>query len=86
MRAKFTCNATGLPRPTIQWYRVVSGTRTPLPDEQSSEVMLRMRETSSTLTIDPTSPSYATEYVCVASNFVNVDEKTASLIVYGKQR
>ena len=64
----------------------MSVSRTPLPDELSSEVMLGMREILSTLTIDPTSPSDAAEYVCMASNVVNVDEMTASLTVYGKQR
>ena len=63
--AMFTCSATGRPRPTIQWYREISGSRTLLPDGQSNEIMSGTREISSTLTIDPTSPSDVAEYVCM---------------------
>ena len=85
MEAMFTCNATGRPRPAIQWYRVeMSGSRTLLPDEQSNEVKSGTREISSTLIIDPTSPSDTAEYVCVASNVFDMTEMTASLTVHGK--
>ena len=84
MGAIFTCSATGRPRPTIQWYREISGSRTLLPDGQSNEIMSGTREISSILTIDLTSPSDAAEYVCVASNIVSVAEMTASLTVHGK--
>ena len=41
------------------------------------------RELTSTLTISPTAPSDATDYVCVAENVVNSDEMTSNLTVYG---
>ena len=41
------------------------------------------RELTSTLTISPTAPSDATDYVCVAENVVNTDEMTSNLTVYG---
>ena len=80
--AVFTCNATGRPRPTIQWYRVeLEGGRTLLTGE---DVNSGMRGISSTLTISNTDASGATDYVCVASNIVDSTEMTGSLIVYGK--
>ena len=82
MEAMFTCIATGRPRPTIQWYREISGSRTLVSNEQS--ISEEMREISSTLTINPTSPSDAADYVCEASNIVNTAEMTASLTVYGE--
>ena len=42
------------------------------------------RTLMSTLTISPTAPSDATDYVCVAENVVNTDEITSSLTVHGK--
>ena len=41
------------------------------------------RELNSTLTISPTAPSDATDYVCVAENVVDVDEMISNLTVYG---
>ena len=41
------------------------------------------RELTSTLTISPTAPSDATDYVCVAENVVNTDEMISNLTVYG---
>ena len=80
--AVFTCNATGRPRPTIQWYRVeLEDARTPLTGEDTSS---GMRGISSTLTISNTDASDATDYVCVASNIVDSTEMTGSLIVYGE--
>ena len=80
-----TCNAIGRPRPAIYWYRVeLDGSRTSLPDDQSAEVTSGEREISSSLTVSPTSPSDAADYVCMASNVVNDDEMIANLTVYGK--
>ena len=84
MGAMFTCSATGRPRPTIQWYREISGSRTLLPDGQSNEIMSGTREISSTLPINPISPSDTAQYVCEASNVVNVAGMTASLTIHGK--
>ena len=41
------------------------------------------RELTSTLTISPTAPSDATDFVCVAENVVNTDEMISNLTVYG---
>ena len=85
MMATFTCNATGRPRPSIAWYKVeLNGSRTLLLDSQSTEVSSGTREISSTLIIDVTSPSDATDYVCVATNIVNRAERSTTLTVYGE--
>ena len=41
------------------------------------------RKLTITLTISPTAPSDATDYVCVAENVVDVDEMISNLTVYG---
>ena len=65
----------------MQWYRVeLEGGRTPLTGE---DMTFGMRGVSSTLTISNTDASDATDYVCVASNFVDSTETTGSLTVYG---
>ena len=82
--ARFTCNATGRPRPSISWYRVeLDDSRTLLPDDQSIEMESGEREISSTLTVSPTSAADAADYVCVASNIVDNDEMITNLTVYG---
>ena len=42
------------------------------------------RTLMSGLTISPTAPSDATDYVCVAENVVDTDEMTSSLTIHGK--
>ena len=87
--ATFTCNATARPRPTITWYTDDgSGNRTLLVDGTNDVKIMELQETGeralfSTLTISPTAPSDATDYVCVAENVVNTDEMTSNLTVYG---
>ena len=86
--ATFTCNATARPRPTITWYTDDgSGNRTPLMNGTNYFTIMEQengdRELISTLTISPTAPSDATDYVCVADNVVDTDEMTNSLTVYG---
>ena len=54
----------------------------------TNDVMIMEKENgdsklSSTLTISPTAPSDATDYVCVAENVVNTDEMISNLTVYG---
>ena len=86
--AIFTCNATARPRPTITWYTDDgSGNRTLLVDGTNNVTIMVQengdRELISTLTISPTAPSDATDYVCVAENVVDTDEMTSNLTVYG---
>ena len=86
--ATFTCNATGRPRPTITWYTDDgSGNKTLLVDGSNDVVIMEQesgdRKLTITLTISPTAPSHATDYVCVAENVVDVDEMIRNLTVYG---
>ena len=86
--ATFTCNATARPRPTITWYTDDgSGNRTLLVNGTNNVTIMEQengdRELISTLTMLPTAPSDATDYVCVAENVVNTDEMTSNLTVYG---
>ena len=86
--ATFTCNATARPRPTITWYTDDGSGNRPLLMNGSNDVTIMIkengdRELTSTLTISPTAPSDATDYVCVAENVVNTDEMISNLTVYG---
>ena len=86
--ATFTCNATARPRPTITWYTDDgSGNRTLLMNGTNYVTIMEQengdRELISTLTISPTAPSDATDYVCVAENVVDTDEMISNLTVYG---
>ena len=87
--ATFTCNATGRPRPTIQWYRVeLDGNLTQLSNSGSlmiREMLSGMRDISSVLDITRTRLSDAADYVCEATNVVDSDEMMSTLIVYGKR-
>ena len=86
--AIFTCNATARPKPTITWYTDDgSGNRTLLVDGTNDVTIMEQengdRKLTITLTISPTAPSHATDYVCVAENVVDVDEMISNLTVYG---
>ena len=84
--AEFVCNATARPRPTITWYTDDGMSRALLVNNVNATIMEQKtgdRELTSTLTISPTAPSDATDYVCVAENVVNTDEMISNLTVYG---
>ena len=88
--ATISCESTGRPRPTITWYRVqLNGTdRVRLSNDDSNITIQETEEGNRTimsiLTISPTAPSDATDYVCVAENVVDTDEMNAMLTVHGK--
>ena len=88
--ANISCEATGKPRPTITWYRVqLNGTDRVRLSNDDSNIMIQATEKGnrtlmSSLTISPTAPSDATDYVCVAENVVVTDEITSSLTIHGK--
>ena len=88
--ANISCEATGKPRPIITWYRVqLNGTDRVRLSNDDSNIMIQATEEGnrtlmSGLTISPTAPSDATDYVCVAENVVDTDEITSSLTIHGK--
>ena len=85
--AEFVCNAIARPRPTITWYTDDGMSRALLVSSVNATIMEQEtgdRELTSTLAISPTTPSDATDYVCVAENVVDTDEMNAMLTVHGK--
>ena len=87
--ATFTCVATGVLRPTISWYRVeLNDTLTLLTDDDAEvsimDESIDERTLVSSLVIENTRPSKATEYVCEATNDASTDSAMAVLTVYGK--
>ena len=88
--AMFVCTAVARPRPSITWYKV---------EEDDSRIMLTETEEGvsitamdgdtdrtgiSTLSFDPSRPSFSAVYVCVATNPVDSAEVNATLSVYGE--
>ena len=86
----FVCTAVARPRPSITWYKV---------EEDDSRIMLTgieegvnitvvdgdtARTRISTLSFDPSRPSFSAVYVCVATNPVNSAEANSTLTVYGE--
>ena len=86
----FVCTAVARPRPSITWYKV---------EENDSHTMLTGTEEgvsitaidgdsdrtrNSTLSFDPSRPSFSAVYVCVATNPVDSAEANATLNVHGE--
>ena len=93
----FVCTATGIPAPTIQWYRgsmLLNGTnsRITVNDTASSMPVGDVASVGSSLTIDSTLGSDSGTYRCVATNnLINIDdmeigsdEENVTLFVQGK--
>ena len=85
--AVFTCEADGVPTPTITWWRY---------DTTLTEVTVAMenvtidvttsvpRTVMSTLTFTNTQPVLAAQYRCTASNLLGMASENATLTVNGK--
>lgn len=85
--ANFTCTSTGVPRPSIQWWRAGEAGLTLLNNPTKyliSEAVSGEREITSRLSIIQTSPSDAGNYTCMVENIVNRTNTTAALTVHGK--
>ena len=89
--AMFVCTAVAKPRPSITWYKVEEdASRTMLTDGTEEGVSITAmdgdtdRTRISTLSFDPSRPSFSAVYVCVATNPVDSAEASATLTVYGK--
>ena len=88
--AMFVCAAVARPRPTITWYKVEENdSRTMLTGTEEGVSITAMdgdtdRTRISTLSFDPSRPSFSTVYVCVATNPVDGAEANATLSVYGE--
>ena len=93
----FVCAATGIPAPTIQWYRgnlLLSGTdsRITINDTVSSMPFGDVAYVGSSLSIDSTLGSDSGTYRCVATNNlinindmeIGIDEENVTLFVQGK--
>ena len=93
----FVCVATGIPAPTIQWYRgnmLLSGTnsRITINDTVSSMPFGDVASVGSSLSIDSTRGSDSGTYRCVATNNlinindieIGIDEDNITLFVQGK--
>ena len=89
--AMSVCTAVARPRPSITWYKVVEDdSRTMLTDgtEEGVSIIVLDGDTDrtriSTLSFDPSRPSFSAVYVCVATNPVDSTEANATLNVYGE--
>ena len=82
----FSCEARGVIRPTITWWKNESGSLIVVPLDTYitvSEDILDDRTLRSTLTINSTIPSDTAEYFCVATNDAGTDSASATLTVQG---
>ena len=85
--AMFVCTAVARPRPSITWYKVEEDdSRTMLTGTEEGVSITAMdgdtdRTRVSTLSFDPSHPSFSAMYVCVA---VDSAEANATLNVYGE--
>ena len=89
----FVCAATGIPAPTIQWYRgnmLLNGTnsRITINDTVFSMPFGDVASVGSSLSIDSTLGSDSGTYRCMATNNLNdmeigIDEENVALFVQG---
>ena len=85
--ATFTCEADGVRRPNITWWRTNElGILTQLSSgiNYTIDEFPSGRELWSNLTVLDTQPSDDTNYSCVATNEAGSSSASASLTVYGK--
>ena len=88
--AMFVCTAVARPRPSITWYKVEEDDScTMLTGTEEGVSITAMdgdtdRTRISTLSFNPSRPSFSAVYVCVATNQVNSAEASATLNVYGE--
>ena len=88
--AMFVCTAVARPRPSITWYKVEENdSRTMLTGTEEGVNITAMdgdtdRTRISTLSFNPSRPSFSAVYVCVATNPVDSAEANATLTVYGE--
>ena len=86
--ALFTCTFSGLPRPSIQWWRRTVGSDLTLVGNSSqfliSETVSGERERTSRLTLLQTNSSDSGNYTCTAENVAGSTSITARLTIYGE--
>ena len=86
MMTQFSCNATGVPRPYIEWYYEYTSVRTILTDGVDNVMIVEVpsgaRSLHSTLTLTTTThPDDSGNYTCRAVNIVDDYFSSASLNV-----
>ena len=85
--AIFTCTATGLPRPLIQWRVKTSNTQILLSNSTQFLIYENItveRERISTLRLLQTNANNTGNYTCIAENIVASINSTSTLTMYGK--
>ena len=90
--ASLTCEADGVPAPTITWFREVEGTLQEVSDmvEHDNITIITITETSmirttvSTIRFFMTQPSFAAPYTCRASNLLGTAERVGVLTIHGE--
>ena len=85
--ALFSCTSTGLPRPSIKWWRRTVGSELTLVGN-SSQFLIREsvsgeRKRTSCLTLLQTSSSDSGNYTCTAENAAGSTSITTRLTLYG---
>ena len=87
--AVFTCEADGVPTPTITWWRYDT-TLTEVTDAMENVTIdvttSDSRTVMSTLTFTNTQPILAAQYQCTASNLLGMASKNVTLAVNGELR
>ena len=84
--AVFTCEADGVPMPTITWWRYDT-TLTEVTDaKENVTIDVTPRTVMSTLTFTNTQPILAAQYRCTASNLLGMASENVTLTVNGELR
>ena len=90
--ASLTCEADGVPAPTITWLREVEGFIQAVPAmvEDDNITIITITETSmtrttvSTIRFFMTQPPFAAAYTCRASNLLGTAEQVGVLTIHGE--
>ena len=87
--ATFNCEAEGLPRPDISWFKIQNDMATEITSADSDFIVSTLngtgdRQVMSTLKVDIVRPALAAIYICNASNVVRSITAASTLIVHSK--
>ena len=87
--ATFNCEAEGLPRPDISWFKIQNDVAMEITSADSDFIVSTVngtgdRQVMSTLKVDIVRPALAAMYICNASNVVRSMTAAATLIVHSK--
>ena len=86
----FQCSSTGIPAPSISWYRngtaLVNSTRISISSPFTAVLALDLYQVTQTLTITNTADSDSGNYSCVGNNTAGTDSNGFELTVQSKSR